>query len=336
MSSATCEDVVHVVADQDDAEAAVGEPAHQLAAPARSGRRPARRSARRGSRAWSSRAPRGRWRRSAAGRRRGWRPAAAPTSRCAPTGRRGSRAARCSIVISSRTPRSVQLAAEEQVLDDVEVVAQREVLVDDLDAERVGLLGVVHVTGWPSKGYSPLSKAWMPAMPLIRVLLPAPLSPTSAVTWPGRTSRSTSCSTCTAPKLLLTPAQLSSGAPPWSAAGCRRRVGHGRHDTSPASVVSRWDGSTLGRGWPARRGPARPYRAGPPRPARTGRAWCRPPANVAGADLRPPSCKPSSMTSLTLSCVDPHRGGEGGRDVLVGCGVLDRAGGQGVGRACRP
>ena len=70
-------------------------------------------------------------------------------------------------------------------MDDVEVVAQREVLVDDLDPERVGLRGLWTVTGSPSKRYSPLSKAWMPAMPLIRVLLPAPLSPTSAVTLPG-------------------------------------------------------------------------------------------------------------------------------------------------------
>ena len=32
------------------------------------------------------------------------------------------------------------LAAEEHVLDDVQVVAEREVLVDDLDAERRGVL----------------------------------------------------------------------------------------------------------------------------------------------------------------------------------------------------
>ena len=45
--------------------------------------------------------------------------------------------------------------------------------------------GLVTVTGCPSNVYVPESKAWMPAMPLISVLLPAPLSPTSAVTWPG-------------------------------------------------------------------------------------------------------------------------------------------------------
>src|SRR3954453_12396818 len=51
----------------------------------------------------------------------------------------------------------------------------------------------------------------MPAMHLISVLLPAPLSPPSAVTRPEVTSRSTSRSTCTAPKLLLIPRRLSSG-----------------------------------------------------------------------------------------------------------------------------
>src|SRR5215203_2102448 len=54
----------------------------------------------------------------------------------------------------------------------------------------------------------------MPATPLIRVLLPAPLSPTSAVTRPLRTTRSTSWSTCTAPKLLFTPRSSKSGSVP--------------------------------------------------------------------------------------------------------------------------
>ena len=42
-------------------------------------------------------------------------------------------------------------------------------------------------------------------MHLINVLLPAPLSPTRAVTFPAYTSRSTSFRTCTGPKDLLTP-----------------------------------------------------------------------------------------------------------------------------------
>src|SRR5215212_8101493 len=53
----------------------------------------------------------------------------------------------------------------------------------------------------------------MPAMPLIRVLLPAPLSPTRAVTSPARASKSTPCRTWTAPKLLLIPRRASNGVP---------------------------------------------------------------------------------------------------------------------------
>ena len=40
-----------------------------------------------------------------------------------------------------------ELAAEEHVVDDVEVVAQREVLVDDLDAEGVRVAWAVHRDG---------------------------------------------------------------------------------------------------------------------------------------------------------------------------------------------
>src|SRR4051794_26057005 len=58
-------------------------------------------------------------------------------------------------------------------------------------------------TGLPSKRTSPLSMVLMPAKHFTRVDLPAPLSPTSAVTSPGYTSKSTSCRTWTGPKLLL-------------------------------------------------------------------------------------------------------------------------------------
>src|SRR5262245_65772643 len=53
----------------------------------------------------------------------------------------------------------------------------------------------------------------MPARPLISVLLPAPLSPTSAVTLPARIDRSTSRRTWTGPKLLFAPLSASRG---WS------------------------------------------------------------------------------------------------------------------------
>src|SRR5215207_1731748 len=67
-------------------------------------------------------------------------------------------------------------------------------------------------TALPSKIISPSSNGWMPATHLINVLLPAPLSPTRAVTSPARTSRSTSRRTWTAPKLLLMPRRDSSGS----------------------------------------------------------------------------------------------------------------------------
>src|SRR5258708_28193518 len=46
---------------------------------------------------------------------------------------------------------------------------------------------------------------WIPAIAFTSVDLPAPLSPTNAVTSPGYTWKSTSCRTCATPKLLLTP-----------------------------------------------------------------------------------------------------------------------------------
>src|SRR5664279_1455900 len=52
----------------------------------------------------------------------------------------------------------------------------------------------------PSKKISPLSYAMIPATHLIRVDLPAPLSPTSAMTSPLFTSKSTSVSAWTEPK----------------------------------------------------------------------------------------------------------------------------------------
>src|SRR2546423_13802584 len=51
----------------------------------------------------------------------------------------------------------------------------------------------------------------MPATHLINVDLPAPLSPTSAITSPSRTSKSTSESACTDPKFFETPRSSSAG-----------------------------------------------------------------------------------------------------------------------------
>src|SRR5689334_1508521 len=52
----------------------------------------------------------------------------------------------------------------------------------------------------------------MPATHLMSVDLPAPLSPTSAITSPLRTSKSTSASACTEPKLFEIPRSSSAGA----------------------------------------------------------------------------------------------------------------------------
>src|ERR1700690_3910862 len=64
---------------------------------------------------------------------------------------------------------------------------------------------------WPSKKISPLSQPWIPAMHLMRVDLPAPLSPTSAMISPARTSKSTSDSACTEPNDLVMPRSSRSG-----------------------------------------------------------------------------------------------------------------------------
>src|SRR5216117_3428717 len=67
-------------------------------------------------------------------------------------------------------------------------------------------------TGLPSKSTSPSSNGWMPAIDLISVDLPAPLSPTRAITSPSRTAKSTSFSACTEPNALETPRSSSVGA----------------------------------------------------------------------------------------------------------------------------
>src|ERR1044072_1216395 len=66
-------------------------------------------------------------------------------------------------------------------------------------------------TGGPSKGISPLSIGWTAAMHFVSVDLPAPLSPTRAMTSPGDTWKSTSNSAWTAPKLFETPCSSSTG-----------------------------------------------------------------------------------------------------------------------------
>ena len=106
-----------------------------------------------------------------------------------------------------------RLVAEEHVLDDVEVVAEREVLVDGRDAERLGVTRTVQVDrlALPQQ-ISPPSGAHRPEIVLISDDLPAPLSPHSAVTLPGGMSRfDVELSACTGPKRLADVLQLEQG-----------------------------------------------------------------------------------------------------------------------------
>src|SRR3954471_17620213 len=66
----------------------------------------------------------------------------------------------------------------------------------------------------------------MPATHLITVDLPAPWSPTSAITSPSRTSKSTPRSACTDPKLFCTP--CSSSVTFAGVVAIARRLYHGR------------------------------------------------------------------------------------------------------------
>ena len=82
--------------------------------------------------------------------------------------------------------------AEIQVLHDVEVVAERQVLVDGGDAEFGRVARGVDVDFFAVPIDMTAGRLYMPAMVLMSVDFPAPLSPISAVTCPAGTSRSTS------------------------------------------------------------------------------------------------------------------------------------------------
>src|SRR3989475_3334815 len=67
-------------------------------------------------------------------------------------------------------------------------------------------------TSCPSNRIRPLSAACVPATHLTSVDLPAPLSPTRAITSPSRTSKSTSSSACTDPNAFEMPRSSRVGA----------------------------------------------------------------------------------------------------------------------------
>src|ERR671911_2850038 len=100
----------------------------------------------------------------------------------------------------------------------------------------VASVGPVIFTSCPSKRICPSSAEWIPAIVFTRVDLPAPLSPTRATTSPSWTSKSTTLSAWTGPKLLLTPFRASTGVFPFMSrllfcpAGRPRRRGQRRRD----------------------------------------------------------------------------------------------------------
>src|SRR5436305_7321068 len=82
----------------------------------------------------------------------------------------------------------------------------------------------------------------MPPTHLTSVDLPAPLSPTRAVTSPAYTVKSTSRRTCTAPKLLLIPCSSNSGVVMDSSGiggRCPGTRGRGRRDTERSADPGR-------------------------------------------------------------------------------------------------
>ena len=136
-------------------------------------------------------------------------------------------------------PGARELAAEEQVRRRVELGRQREVLVDGLDAELArGVRRGDRRPRAPSKRISPPSGGWTPTSVLTSVLLPAPLSPTSATTSCGYTVKLAPRSACTRPKLLTMSraSRTGSGWLTWPPVR-DRGVGRRRPTSSPAATT---------------------------------------------------------------------------------------------------
>src|SRR5919108_2744246 len=100
-------------------------------------------------------------------------------------------------------------------------------------------------TSFPSKRMVPPSAEWIPAIVFTRVDLPAPLSPTRATTSPLWTSKSTSLSAWTGPKLLLTPFRASTGVFPFILEGSFRPNGSTRRRQGAAGHCALLDTGLL-------------------------------------------------------------------------------------------
>ena len=92
------------------------------------------------------------------------------------------------------------LPAEQQVRRDVQVVAERQVLPDHRRRPPGRRRPGCGLTGRPASRISPAVGAMSPAMQRTSVVLPAPFSPASATTSPGRICRSTPSSARSGPK----------------------------------------------------------------------------------------------------------------------------------------
>ena len=105
-----------------------------------------------------------------------------------------------------------RLAAEEEVLDDIEVVAESKILVDRVDPEPCGVHGRADLDLAAFEEIWLSSAGCVPAITFTSVDFPAPLSPTSATTSDAYTSKSTPPSASTASKCFVTPRSSSSGS----------------------------------------------------------------------------------------------------------------------------
>jgi hypothetical protein len=140
-------------------------------------------------------------------------------------------------------PGADQFAAEEQIGRRVELGASaRSWYTVSMPSSRAAT-GFGMVTWRPSNRIAPPSGARVPDRILTSVLLPAPLSPTSAATSPGWTAKSAPRSARTPPKLLTMPPASSRGSltagsslvPHGPALAARRSLRSGRRRCRPAA-----------------------------------------------------------------------------------------------------